>query len=86
MTSCEDRLIAGMHQVEQGLRVRAARSTNNLAELRKLGLGELKLQVVRDHAQAKVNSLVAVDEAEVYLVYQKAASAPSRIAQRFGWR
>jgi hypothetical protein len=70
MSSCEDRLISGLDHIEQGLRVRAALRTGNLEALHALGLAELKLQVVRAHARTKVESLVAVDEVEVYLLYE----------------
>jgi hypothetical protein len=76
MSSCEDRHIIGLDQAEQGLRVYSALETGDLKKLSALGIEELKLQVVREHAEAKVKSLLEadpsahVDEVEVHLFYQ----------------
>jgi hypothetical protein len=79
LESCGDRVIWAMNQLE--LTVRVHQATQGGApeqELRDLGRSLLRLQVVHQHAAAKVATLRVVDPIEVYLVYE------TRLAQPLG--
>jgi hypothetical protein len=71
LESCGDRVIWAMNQLELTVRVHQAQQAGAPEqELRDLARSLLRLQVVHQHAAAKVASLRAVDPIEVYLAYE----------------
>jgi hypothetical protein len=79
LESCGDRVVWAMNQLELTVRVhQAQQGSAPEQELRDLGRSLLRLQVVHQHAAAKVASLRVVDPIEVYLAYE------TRLAQPLG--
>lgn len=69
VTSCGDRVILMMNQMELAVRVHTAEK-NGSEDLEELALGLARLEVIHEHAAKKVKSLIFVDEIEVYLAYE----------------
>jgi hypothetical protein len=79
LESCSDRVIWAMNQLELTVRVHQAQQGRAPEQqLRSLGRSLLRLQVVHQHAAAKVASLRVVDPIEVYLAFE------TRLAQPLG--
>jgi hypothetical protein len=79
LESCGDRVIWAMNQLELAVHVHQAQQGSTPEQaLRTLGQSLLRLQVVHQHAAAKVASLRVVDPIEVYLAYE------TRLAQPLG--
>jgi hypothetical protein len=77
LESCGDRVIWAMNQLELTLRVHQAQQGGAPEqELRNLGRSLLRLQVVHQHAAAKVETLRVVDPIEVYLAYETRLAQP----------
>jgi hypothetical protein len=77
LESCGDRVIWAMNQLELTVRVhQAQQGSAPEQELRDLGRSLLRLQVVHQHAAAKVVSLTVVDPIEVYLAYETKLAQP----------
>lgn len=71
LESCDDRIMLLMNQLEVAVKVHKATSSLSCAqELKALGVGLLKLEVVHKHAAATCRRLAFVDEIEVYLKYE----------------
>lgn len=71
MESCTDRVILLMNQLELAVKVHTAQTSQLCAkELKALGTGLLKLEVVHRHAAATCKRLTFVDEVEIYLKYE----------------
>jgi hypothetical protein len=80
LESCGDRVIWAMNQIELAVRVHEAQQgTAPEQRLRDLGLSLLRLQVVHQHAAAKVASLRVVDPIEVYLAYETRLAQPLKL-------
>jgi hypothetical protein len=77
LESCGDRVIWAMNQLELTVRVHQAQQGSTPKQaLRDLGRSLLRLQVVHQHAAAKVVSLTVVDPIEVYLAYETKLAQP----------
>jgi hypothetical protein len=77
LESCGDRVIWAMNQLEIAVRVhQAQQGAAPEQELRDLGRSLLRLQVVHQHAAAKVEKLRVVDPIEVYLAYETRLARP----------
>ncbi|RYF46642.1 MAG: hypothetical protein EOO38_13730, partial [Cytophagaceae bacterium] len=71
LQTCGDRVIWAMNQVEVAVRLHQAQTGNiDAAPLRKLLLGFMQLEIVQAHARGKADSLLWVDEIEVFLAYE----------------
>lgn len=79
LTSCGDRVVLMLNQIELALRVQGLTDGDaSDTALRALGLALLKLEVVHRHAARTAGLLVMVDEIEVYLAYE------TRLRERLG--
>jgi hypothetical protein len=77
LESCGDRVIWAMNQLELTVRVHQAQQGSAPEQrLRDLGRSLLRLQIVHQHAAAKVASLRLVDPIEVYLAYETKLAQP----------
>jgi hypothetical protein len=77
LESCGDRVIWAMNQLELTVRVHQAQQGSTPEQaLRDLGRSLLRLQVVHQHAAAKVVGLTVVDPIEVYLAYETKLAQP----------
>jgi hypothetical protein len=77
LESCGDRVSWTMNQLEITVRVHQAQQGGAPEkELRALARSLLRLQIVHQHAAAKVASLRVVDPIEVYLVYETHLTEP----------
>jgi hypothetical protein len=80
LESCGDRVVWAMNQLELTVRVhQAQQGSAPEQELRDLGRSLLRLQVVHQHATAKVGSLRVVDPIEVYLAYETRLAQPLKL-------
>lgn len=74
LTSCDDRIIAALDDVELLEKIHAAEKDSPSVEaerkLRSLGLALYRLEEVRRHAAAHMRTLTWVDEVEVQLAFQ----------------
>jgi hypothetical protein len=71
LTSCDDRIISALEEIELMLLLDKIEKTNHTAEeLKKLGKSFLLLEMVNAKAKAHKETLTWVDEIEVYLAFQ----------------
>jgi hypothetical protein len=71
LSSCDDRVILIMNQVELAVRIHEAeRGGLDDRALKTLVLGLMQLDIVHTHARAKVRSQHFADEVEVFLAYE----------------
>jgi hypothetical protein len=83
LESCGDRVSWAMNQLELAVRVhQAEKKASPEQELRALGRSLLRLQVVHQHAAAKVERLRKADSIEVYLAFESRLTVPLRLPLR----
>ncbi len=71
LTSCDDRIISALEEIELMLLLDKIENTNHTAEeLKKLGKSFLLLEMVNAKAKAHKATLTWVDEIEIYLAFQ----------------
>jgi hypothetical protein len=71
LTSCDDRIISALEEIELMLLLDKIEKTNHTAEeLKKLGKSFLLLEMVNAKAKAHKETLTWVDEIEIYLAFQ----------------
>ncbi len=71
LSSCDDRIISALEEIELMLLLDKIEKTNHTAEeLKKLGKSFLLLEMVNAKAKAHKETLTWVDEIEIYLAFQ----------------
>jgi len=71
LTSCDDRIISALEEIELMLLLHKIEKTHHTAEeLKKLGKSFLLLEMVNAKAKAHKETLTWVDEIEIYLAFQ----------------